>query len=136
MLVGWSGSATWCGFGGGVAIDGVQAAAGGEFQLIPNVGSADAIFDVTESLRLWQADPSANHGWLLHNADGTDGWVWNTSEAAALAARPQLSVVYATSFTITVTDGTQTQAGYATLAGATPVAARWCSTGPTRCRAR
>jgi len=124
MLVGWSGSATWSGFGGGVAIDGVQAAAGGEFQLIPNVGSADAIFDVTESLRLWQADPSANHGWLLHNADGTDGWVWNTSEAAALAARPQLSVVYATSFTITVTDGTQTQAqaGYATLAGATPVA--------------
>jgi len=123
MLVGWSGSDTWSSFGGGVATDGVQAATSAEFQLIPDVASANAIFDVTQSLRLWQAEPAANHGWMLKNANGTDGWVWNTSEATTLDARPQLSVVYATQFTIAVGGGTQTQAqaGYAVLAGATPV---------------
>lgn len=95
MLLGWSGTATWAGFGGGVATDGIQAAAVGEFQLIPNVGAGNAIFDVTESLRLWQTDPSANHGWLLRDAGGTDGWIWNTSDATTLDMRPQLSVVYA-----------------------------------------
>jgi phosphatidylinositol-3-phosphatase len=95
MLVGWSGSSTWSGFGAGVSTDGVQAAAVSEFQLSPDVASADAIFDVTESLRLWQADPARNQGWLLRNTGGSDGWGWATSETATQDMRPQLSVVYA-----------------------------------------
>ena len=94
MLIPWSGTSTWSTFGAGVATDGVQAAATGEFQLIPNVLDANAIFDVTGSLLAWQADPSLNRGWLLQDAAGTDGWVWHTSEAGAVDQRPQLSVVY------------------------------------------
>jgi len=95
MLASWSGSATWSSFGAGVATDGVQAAVESEFQLSPSVANAEAIFDVTESLRLWQADPSGNQGWLLQTTGGASGWGWATSEAAAVDMRPQLSVVYA-----------------------------------------
>jgi len=96
MLVPWTGDATWSTFGAGVATDGVQAAATGEFQLDTNAFDADSFFDVTESLRLWQADPARNQGWLLTRADAGGGWtVWQTSQAGQLDMRPQLSVVYA-----------------------------------------
>ncbi len=94
MLIDWDNAATWSTFGAGVATDGTEAAVASEFQVMPNVLNANAIFDVTESLRLWQADPTANHGWLLNDSAGTDGWVWNTSDASSLGMRPQLSVVY------------------------------------------
>ena len=94
MLVGWSGSSTWSSFGAGVATDGVQAEVASEFELTPNAVANDAIFDVTASIRLWQADPTANHGWLLRGA-GVEDWVWFTSEPSDLELRPQLSVVYA-----------------------------------------
>jgi acid phosphatase len=94
MLVPWSDTATWSTFGSGVDTDGLEAAATAEFQLIPNVLDANAIFDVTGSLLSWQADPTLNHGWLLQDATGTDGWVWHTAEAASLGQRPMLSVVY------------------------------------------
>lgn len=94
MLAPWSDAATWSTFGSGVDTDGLEAASAAEFQLIPNVLDANAIFDVTRSLQSWQADPTLNQGWLLQNATGTDGWVWHTAEAATLNQRPQLSVVY------------------------------------------
>lgn len=94
MLVGWSGSSTWSSFGSGVATDGVQAEVASEFELTPNAAATDAIFDVTGSIRLWQADPAANHGWLLRGS-GVEDWVWFTSEPSDIELRPQLSVVYA-----------------------------------------
>ena len=96
MLVPWTGDATWGTFGAGVATDDSQAAALAEFQVETNGFDADAILDVTESLRLWQANPERNQGWLMRLADEAGGWtVWPTSELAALDLRPQLSVVYA-----------------------------------------
>jgi len=71
-----------------------SAEVAGEFDLTPNAVANDAIFDVTASIRLWQADPTANHGWLLRGA-GVEDWVWFTSEPSDLELRPQLSVVYA-----------------------------------------
>ena len=96
MLVPWAHDATWGTFGAGVAADDTQAVAANEFQLDANPDGTAAIFDVTGSLRDWQADPTRNLGWLLTNGDVAGEWaVWQTSEAEQLELRPQLSVVYA-----------------------------------------
>jgi hypothetical protein len=96
MLVPWTEDATWSTFGEGVATDNTQATSLGEFQLNTNSFDNKSIFDVTESLRLWQADPNQNHGWLMDLSFGVGGWtVWLTSEATStINLRPQLSVVY------------------------------------------
>ena len=37
------------------------------------------VLDVTESLLAWQADPSANHGWVFLPV-GADGWDFESAE--------------------------------------------------------
>ncbi|MFM7207772.1 MAG: alkaline phosphatase family protein [Planctomycetaceae bacterium] len=94
MLIGWSGSSTWSSLGAGVSTDDVEAVAAAEFHVVPNAADSTAIFDVTASLRAWQADPATNHGWLLENS-GVEDWVWFSSEVWTSDMRPELSVVYA-----------------------------------------
>ena len=50
-------------------------------------------FDVTETLQAWLDDPTSNHGWILLS-NATDGWRWDSSEAASPILRPVLEVSY------------------------------------------
>ena len=50
-------------------------------------------FDVTETLQAWLADQESNFGWILLS-NSTDGWRWDSSEAAAALFRPTLEVTY------------------------------------------
>lgn len=92
MLTDWNQTtATWNSFG---AVGGVQASEGEAEGLPPDAILFDPTqgtktFDVTTSLKHWAAGES-NYGWLFESA-ATNGWDYNTSEAAA-ANRPQLSV--------------------------------------------
>lgn len=93
ILVPWDDSpgagvnATWAMWGDGsdganatlgVQADGVEseAAMSGRVHL-PESGRI--VFDVTDSLLAWQADPSANHGWVFLPT-GTDGWDFFSAE--------------------------------------------------------
>jgi hypothetical protein len=51
-------------------------------------------FDVTATLQAWAAGLSPNLGWVLLN-DGTDGWRFNSSDAASTSDRPSLEIIYA-----------------------------------------
>lgn len=93
MLAGWDESSTWNSMVAGVSLDDVEAATAPEFAVVPNVLSAWAIFDVTESLQQWSGDTAANHGWVIHPG-GSDGWRLSSSEVAAPANRPMLEVTY------------------------------------------
>jgi hypothetical protein len=96
MLANWDqNTATWNGPGFG-QIGGIQASEGEATSLPPDAILYDAAtgtktFNVTTSLRHW-ASGEANFGWLFESA-ATNGWDFNTSEAAQ-ANRPLLTVDY------------------------------------------
>ena len=104
MLTDWNDASTWNSLTGGVSANGSEAATQPEFQLIANVDDAAAIFDVSSAVASWITDASANKGWLLRNATGTDGWRSATSEAAA-ADRPALEITYVAPFVLGDMDG-------------------------------
>lgn len=93
MFRSWTESSTWNSLGAGVQFDGVEAASGAEFALLPNVLDAWAVFDVTASVRDMVANPASNQGWVLAPTGG-DGWRFLSSETAALADRPTLEVTF------------------------------------------
>ena len=94
MLTTWDqNTATWNSFG---AIGGVQASEGEATGLPPDsirfeASTGTKTFDVTTSLSHW-AGGESNFGWLFESA-ATNGWDFNTSEAA-LANRPILTIDY------------------------------------------
>lgn len=96
MLVGWTEDATWNSMDDGVEADGVEAAAAAD-HLADGIRSGEFYeFDVTVSLKAWQADPSSNHGWVFLNS-GDDGWDLATSEENDPDLRPILTVYYSDS---------------------------------------
>ena len=93
MLVPWDESSTWNSFpNGGVSTTGTEAAREADFSVEPNAANAPALFAVTQTVQSW-VNGQPNFGWLI-NTDGTNGWGWNSSEAADLTARPRLEVDY------------------------------------------
>ncbi len=93
MKVGWNDTDTWNTFGGDGITLGTDAETASEFTLLANVANASAIFDVSDTIQDWLANPSANHGWAFIPT-GTDDWRWNSSEFATASLRPQLEIVY------------------------------------------
>lgn len=92
MLVPWSEASTWSSLGGGVSVDGAEAAMAESFGVTPNVLDAWAIFDVTGDVVAWAAG-ATNEGWLIHPT-GTDGWRFVSSESAAPGDTPYLEVTF------------------------------------------
>jgi acid phosphatase len=93
MLTAWSEASTWSGLGAGVSADGVEASAGFDFLLVPNVLNAWAIFDVSETVQAWADGSAANYGWAVLPG-GSDGWRLVSSEGGSVADRPTLEVTY------------------------------------------
>lgn len=98
-----AGNATWTDWGdgtdsnntGGVQTDDDEALAA-QVALIHTpeasggIDGGYVIFDVTESILAWLADPSTNHGWLFNDI-GTDGWDFDSSEGTFA---PRLTINY------------------------------------------
>jgi len=93
MLGNWSASTTWrSAFGGnGVQTNGVEAVRQPD-ALTGAIERGIASFDVTASLRAWQAG-AANRGWLL-TSQTSDGWGISSAEAQAAGERPRLVVTW------------------------------------------
>lgn len=92
MTADWSESiSTWNSFGD---IGGVQSSEGEATELPPDgilfdPNTGRMTFDITRSLKNWAAGQE-NLGWLIEST-ATDGWDWETSEAA-VSDRPILTV--------------------------------------------
>lgn len=73
MLQNWSDSETWKSLQDGVATDDLQARATAEITS-GWVAQTTLTLDVTESVKEWQSDPTANFGWVVvptdHNGVG------------------------------------------------------------------
>jgi hypothetical protein len=93
MLQGWSPTSTWDSLAGGVQADGVEAVATADLN---SSSSATGPFSVavTTSVAAWAAG-GTNMGWALLPG-GTDGWGFESSDAATAANRPRLDVTYTT----------------------------------------
>jgi hypothetical protein len=89
MLGDWLEASTWSSFG----VDGVQADDAEVLSLAEALTAAPAVgvlsIDVTESVRAWQADPSANRGWVLLPTGG-NGVDFDSAEGGV---PPRLEVV-------------------------------------------
>ena len=90
MAVDWSGAETWDTFGGD---PGIQSNEYGRFIGLASGTYGWQLLDVTDSLREWTVDPSANHGWvfLAHGGDGVD---FRSSDYSSQDGRPLLEVIY------------------------------------------
>lgn len=90
MLTSWDAGTTWNTLGG-VTPNGEEAAAESE-DVISNPGIGPSFsFDVTESLTLWQTDPSQNLGWVIIN-NSDDPWHTVSCETNLVTRRPRLDV--------------------------------------------
>src|SRR5207249_1872375 len=78
----------------GVSADGSEASGAMDAIATPNVLDGAANFDVTSTVQDW-INGGANFGWELLPL-GTDGWRWNSSEAATDELRPTLTISYTT----------------------------------------
>jgi autotransporter-associated beta strand protein len=112
MLTSWSDGSTWLSTGG-IAADGTEAILGGNSTFVTAINGGPLSFDVTESLHAWQSG-APNLGWAFLPG-GTDGWRFESSEAARIADRPALEVTYVTravsgEVIVDVTGGTKSQA--------------------------
>jgi phosphatidylinositol-3-phosphatase len=81
--------ATWNSMGAGVGV-GSETASTADFSFKPRNNNVNVIFDVTETLALWQAGAS-NRGWAIIPS-GTDGWRPASADAGSAADRPRLDV--------------------------------------------
>ena len=93
VLTSWSDGSTWLSTGG-IQADGTEAILGGNAEFVPAVNGGRLSFDVTESLHAWQSG-APNRGWAFLPG-GTDGWRFESAEAARMADRPALEVTYVT----------------------------------------
>src|SRR5258706_12198337 len=94
MLTTWTEASTWQSLTNGVSIDDVEAASTAEFGASPNVAGAPGIFDVSDSIALWAADPTQNKGWVMRGNASSWNWNWKSSETADPALRPSLEITY------------------------------------------
>ncbi|MDB6122915.1 MAG: hypothetical protein JWQ71_1908 [Pedosphaera sp.] len=103
MLEPWDDTtATWNSFTTGIQPNGVEAAAtatvtAGSATLNPAVQGAFLTFEVTSDVQSWVSGSRTNYGWVIIPwLGGSDGWGFNTAEAAEERTRPQLRVYYST----------------------------------------
>ncbi len=80
MLRDWSENDTWHSWGEGIQANGIEAAEGA-VDVTGYVNEGILRLDVTESLRAWQANPSANKGWALIS-QGSNGVDFMSSESS------------------------------------------------------
>jgi hypothetical protein len=90
LLTAFNLNSTWNNEGNGISDDAVEAILAANDTITPTVRGEFLVFDVTESLAAWAAG-APNHGWALLPG-GTNGWRWDTSDAAIAANRPMLNV--------------------------------------------
>lgn len=126
LLVPWSDSSTWNSLGSGLAADGAEAILAPNAEFIPSTNGGLLTFDVTESLFAWKSG-AANHGWVFL-PDDTDGWRFDSAEAAVVANRPSLTVTYTLPdiyadvvIDVPADSRSQAQAGYPAIKSATSV---------------
>lgn len=102
MLTSWTDTDTFNTLNNGVEPDGVEAAstftaAAGDPSLNPNVQGGFHDWDVTADVQAWVNGDLDNNGWLFNFwDDGTDGWGFQSSDAAVEGERPRLEVVFTT----------------------------------------
>ena len=93
-------TATWSSWNGGIQPDGVKASTvahtrAGSSDLSALVQASFNAFDVTTDVRNWATGSQTNYGWaILPWLGGSDGWGFNTAEAAVERERPRLRVYY------------------------------------------
>ncbi|MBX7168611.1 MAG: metallophosphoesterase [Pirellulales bacterium] len=97
MIATWTEASTWNSLTSGVSIDDVEAVSSPtNFIVGPNSLGATNVIDVTPDVQVWSDDNSlSTRGWVIYPALGTDGWRINSSNAATVADRPALEVIYA-----------------------------------------
>ena len=96
MLVSWNDTDTWNSMGSGVQFDGTEAESAVDFTLIGNAPNLQAqTVDVTQTLELWQIDPSINFGWVFEGGP-TDGFTlgFASSDHATASFKPILTVEF------------------------------------------
>ena len=103
MLETWSDSDTFDSMGGGISIDGTQAAATADSSS-PGSPIAPAFVDVTLDVQAW-ASGAANYGWGWVQTTGTSGWGFDSAEGTV---PPVLTVEY---FDPVVTEAPTTPTG-------------------------
>ncbi len=102
MLTTWNETDTFNSLVDGVSVDGVEAAteftaAAGNASRNPNVQGGFHDWDVTADVQAWVNGSLENFGWLFDPWEsGTDGWGFQSSEAASEVERPRLEVVFTT----------------------------------------
>ena len=101
MLVPWTDTnATWNFFNNGIQPDGVKASTVSNVQAgTPDfaalVQSGFNSYNVTADVRAWINGSQTNYGWVVIPwLNGSDGWGFNTAEAAIPRERPQLRIYY------------------------------------------
>jgi hypothetical protein len=97
MLVPWEETNTWNTLstsGGGLQADDIEMVANPDFTFSPvsPVPRVDS-FDVAASIQGWVTGTFPNYGWGITN-QGTDGWLFDSSENGILANRPMLEVIF------------------------------------------
>ncbi len=106
MIATWDESATWNSLSSGISYDDTESASTSTASVVgPNTAGALVTFDVTTDVQLWSNDNSLSlRGWAIRPgsssgfppvAGQTDGWWFDSSEAATIANRPMLTVTYA-----------------------------------------
>lgn len=94
MLKDWTTeSASWNSFDNGIQADNSEAVVEADSTLSDIDSGMFVYFNVTKSLKAWQANPSSNFGWAILNASG-DGWDFTTDQFDTTDMRPKLTVFY------------------------------------------
>jgi hypothetical protein len=91
LLLPFAETDTWSGSFGGDGVQADDAEASASFDDLPGGATGDLGIEVTPSVRAWQADPGANHGWVLLPL-GPNGWDLASSENTNASRRPTLAV--------------------------------------------
>ena len=81
MLTSWQDTVTWDSLDSGVQADDVEALAAFDW-VTASVNTGVLTMDVTDALRVWQANPTSNHGWVLLPS-GSDGVDFSSGEGPA-----------------------------------------------------
>ena len=82
MLVDWEdATANWNFFGGGIQADDIEAVAEPDDVQTANTGVTS--WNITDSIKAWQADPERNNGWVMLPL-GTNGVDYLSAEGVAL----------------------------------------------------